>query len=123
MADQFESFDEPGSTEAPHPEVHLADYWDIVVKRRRLILLSLGLALAAAVAFTFLSRPVYKATAVLDVVRQRSNPVSFGASQDSSTDPEFLPSQLQLMQSREVGERVVKKLNLLADPDFNPKHY
>ena len=72
---------------------------------------------------TVLTRPVYKATAVLDVVKQQSNPLGFGANQGMGTDPEFLPSQIQLMQSREIGERVVRKLNLLADPDFNPKHY
>ncbi len=123
MAEQFESFDEGGTPESQRPEVHLKDYWDIVVKRRRLILLSLGLALVAAVAFTLLTKPVYKATAVLDVVRQRTNPIGFGANQDTGADPDFLPSQIQLMQSREVAERVVRKLNLLADPDFNPKHY
>ena len=123
MSEQFESFDEVATPETPRPEVHLKDYWDIVVKRRRLILLALGLALAAAVAYTLLTRPIYKATAVLDVVRQRSNPIGFGANQDTGPDPDFLPSQIQLMQSREVAERVVRKLNLLADPDFNPKHY
>jgi succinoglycan biosynthesis transport protein ExoP len=123
MADQFESFDEPSSPEAARPEAHLGDYWEIVVKRRRLILLSIGLALVAGVAFTFLTKPVYKATAVVDVVRQRTNPIGFGANQDTGVDPDFLPSQIQLMQSREVAERVVRKLNLLADPDFNPKHY
>ena len=37
---------------------------------------------------------------------------------------EFLPSQIRLMQSLgEIAERVVGKLNLLADPQFNPKRF
>ncbi len=102
--------------------MHLADYWDILLKRRKLIAICIGLGLVGGVLATVLTRPVYKATAVLDVVKQQSNPLGFGANQGMGTDPEFLPSQIQLMQSREIGERVVRKLNLLADPDFNPKH-
>ena len=123
MSDQMDSFDESGSAEAQRPEVHLADYIDVLLKRRRLILLCLGLGLVAGILGTVLTRPIYKATAVLDVVKQQSNPLGFGANQGLGADPEFLPSQIQLMQSREIGERVVRKLNLLADPDFNPKHY
>jgi polysaccharide biosynthesis transport protein len=123
MADQFDSFDEPGPPESPKAEVHLADYLDVVLRRRKLVLVCLGAAIIGGIVTTSLTRPVYKATAVLDVNRQRSSPVGFGASQDAGSDLEFLPSQLQLMQSREVAERVVKKLNLLADPDFNPKHF
>lgn len=123
MTDQAETFDELPAPEASRPEVHLADYLDVVLKRRKLVLLCVGVAFVGGVLMTVLTRPAYKATAVLDVVKQRSNPLGFGTTQDTGADPEFLPSQLQLMQSREVAERVVKKLNLLADPDFNPKHY
>lgn len=122
MSDQMDSFDEPGAAEAPRREVHLADYWDILLKRRKLIAICVGLGVLGGILATLLTRPVYKATAVLDVVKQQSNPLGFGANQGMGTDPEFLPSQIQLMQSREIGERVVRKLNLLADPDFNPKH-
>lgn len=121
MSEQLESFDEVGA-EAPHRETHFAEYWDILLKRRRVILLCAGLALIGGVVATVLTKPAYKAVAVLDVVKQVPNPVGFGAS-ESGFDGEFLPSQIELMKSREIGERVVKKLDLLANPDFNPKHY
>ena len=41
MADQFDSFDEAAAPEAPKAEVHLADYLDVVLKRRKLILVCL----------------------------------------------------------------------------------
>ena len=97
MSDQSDSFDEPGLAESPRREVHLADYWDILLKRRRLIAVCIGLGLVGGVLATVLTRPVYKATAVLDVVKQQSNPLGFGANQGMGTDPEFLPSQIQLM--------------------------
>jgi uncharacterized protein involved in exopolysaccharide biosynthesis len=70
-----------------------------------------------------LTKPAYNATAVIDIERQHAAPVSFARDAYGGGEPEFLPSQTQLMQSREIGERVVRRLNLLANPDFNPKRY
>jgi uncharacterized protein involved in exopolysaccharide biosynthesis len=64
---------------------------------------------------------MYRATVVLDVVRQTSNPLGMGRSMaggDGGGDSEFLPSQIELVKSRDVAERVVRKLNLLSNPDF-----
>jgi polysaccharide biosynthesis transport protein len=122
MAEHLDSFEET-SSEAGGAEANLAQYWQVIVRRRRLIIACLLLSLAAGVVVTMLTKPAYQATAVVDVERQPS-PVSFGNTQyNGGSDPEFLPSQTQLMQSREIAERVVKRLNLLADPDFNPKRY
>ena len=123
MTEQLDSFDEAPAPEAPKHEVHFADYLDIVLKRRKLILVCIVAALLGGVVLTVTTKPMYKATAVLDVSRQHSNPLGLASAQESGTDPEFLPSQIQLMQSREVSERVVRKLNLLGDADLNPKHF
>ncbi|MEX0878312.1 MAG: polysaccharide biosynthesis tyrosine autokinase [Thermoanaerobaculia bacterium] len=121
---ELDSFEESPGTASPRGEIHLADYWAIVVKRRRLIVICLAAALVAGMLATVLTRPKYTAKTVLDVERQASSPVSFAPSQaDGGSSSEFLPSQIQLMQSREIAERVVRRLNLLADPQFNPKHY
>ena len=124
MAEHLDSFEETApETGGGGTEANLAQYWEIVVRRRRLILACLLIAAAAGVAVTMLTKPAYLATAVVDVQHQQS-PVNFGNSGGGGGgDPEFLPSQTQLMQSREIGERVVRRLNLLADPDFNPKRY
>ena len=95
----------------------------MVVRRRRLILACLLLAAAAGVVVTMLTKPAYLATAVVDVERQNTAAVSFGPTAGGGADSEFLPSQTQLMQSREIAERVVRRLNLLADPNLNPKRF
>jgi capsular exopolysaccharide synthesis family protein len=123
MNDQFESFDEPAAPEPAKAEAHFSDYLDIVLKRRKLIIVCMVAAMLGGVLLTILTKPMYKAIAVLDVTKRNSNPLGFGNTQDSGADPEFLPSQIQLMQSREVSERVARKLNLLADADLNPKHF
>lgn len=123
MAEHLDSFEETAPETGAGAEANLAQYWEVVVRRRRLILACILLAAAAGVAVTMLTKPAYMATAVVDVERQQA-PVSFGnGPYNLGSDNEFLPSQTQLMQSREIAERVVKRLNLLADPDFNPKHF
>jgi capsular exopolysaccharide synthesis family protein len=123
MADPNETLSDPGIEAAPPSDTHLSEYWELIKNRKRLILFCLGLALFAGVLATILTRPMYRSMVTVDVVKQQMSPLGFGQSGGGGGDPEFLPSQIQLMQSREIGVRVVKKLNLLANPDFNPKHY
>ena len=63
MSDQSDSF-EDAAPEAAQREVHLKDYLDILVKRRKLILLCVSLALLGGIVLTVLTRPQFKATAV-----------------------------------------------------------
>ena len=121
---ELESFEDVAPETPSRPEFHIAEYWGIVVKRRWLIVVCLAGAIVAGVLATVLTKPEYSAKAVLDVERQSANPVPFGSSRgDGGPNADFLPSQVQLMKSREVAERVVRRLNLLANPQFNPKHY
>ena len=61
---------------------------------------------------------MYQASTVLDIVRQSSNPVGLAGSVPVFGSEDFLPSQVELLQSRDVAERVVRQLNLLSDPEF-----
>ncbi len=122
MADLDPLDESPGGAGA-RPELHLAEYWDIVFKRRRLVGACLVVALLFAALITVVSRPSYMAVAVVDVERSAPTPVVFSGSRGDASTAEFLPSQIRLMASREIAERVVQRLNLLGDPDFNPEHY
>lgn len=121
MAELNDSFNDMPDLDPPHPEFHISDYWAIVLKHRRLVLACIAAAVVFGVLSTVLSRPMYRANVVLDVVRQTSNPLGMGrsvAGGEGGGDSEFLPSQIELVKSRDVAERVVRKLNLLANPDF-----
>jgi capsular exopolysaccharide synthesis family protein len=121
---ELESFEDAAPETPARPEFHISEYWGIVVKRRWLIAVCLAAALVGGVLATVLAKPEYMAKSVIDVERQSANPVPFGSSRgDGGSNADFLPSQVQLMKSREVAERVVRRLNLLANPQFNPKHY
>ncbi|MGH9459362.1 MAG: GumC family protein, partial [Thermoanaerobaculia bacterium] len=104
----------------PTADVHalnLHEYWRIVVKRKWLIAIVVVASLAVAFFASILTTPTYKATVLLAVERERASAFDIGnAIPAAGYDPEFLPTQTRLMQSREVAERVVRRLNLAANP-------
>ena len=103
-------------------EVHLSEYWAVVVKRWRIIAVCVAIALAVATVKTMLSTPLYRATVVINVERDRGNPVDIGGQQYYDWyNPEYIPTQTRLMQSREIARRAAVRLNLAEDPDFVPR--
>jgi succinoglycan biosynthesis transport protein ExoP len=112
----------PDPGPATGQEIHLAEYWDVVVKRRRLIGLCVAIALILGAVISILSRPIYRATTTLDIEKDKASPVDVasGPVVYGGYDPEFLPTQTRLMKSREVAERVIERLNLAQSPEFNP---
>lgn len=106
--------------ETPATELHLSEYWAILKKRRRLIALCVGVVLALALLTGVLTKPLYQATVVLDVEKDRASLLDAGGGDRFLFDPYSLPTQVQLMRSREIGERVVRKLKLLENKELNP---
>jgi succinoglycan biosynthesis transport protein ExoP len=122
MSSQWESPPDAPAPEAGHIEFRFSDYWNIIVRRRRLIALCIAIGLAGAAAASFLAKPLYKASAVLSVEKDRGGPVEIGSADQggASYDPEFLPTQMRLIRSREIAERVARQLNLANAVDTAP---
>src|SRR6185436_568895 len=80
----------------------------------------LGLA-GAAIHFA-ITPPAYQATATLQIERRNLTPVGSGDNAwfENYWNMEFYPTQYELLQSRGLAERVVKSLDLMEDPAFNP---
>jgi succinoglycan biosynthesis transport protein ExoP len=121
MTTEWETTEEApaGSTGLP-----LAEYWAVVVKRRRLIILCVVACMAIAGGLSLAARPAYRAAAMLELNGGGASPLETNAmgQRAAAYDAEFLPTQMRLMQSREVAERVVRRLGLAggsapADPD------
>lgn len=102
----------------PASEVHLSEYWSVILKRRKLIAVIVALVLAVTVVMTLLTRSTYRATTVVNVERERTSPTGLEQQSYQGYDPEFLPTQTRLMKSREIAERVAQRLNLSANPEF-----
>ena len=91
------------------------------VKRHRLLIGAIILAcLAAGVVITLLTEPKYTATSTIEISRQQQNVVNVEGVQpeEAGQNAEFYQTQYGLLQSRSLSDRVVRDLNLAANPDF-----
>ena len=74
-----------------------------------------------AILVVFSMTPIYQATAVLQIEQEQAKVVSieemYGI--DGGGDS-YLNTQFEVLKSRSVLEKVVKKLNLTENPEFNP---
>ncbi len=100
----------------------LLDYW-LLVKRYRgqIFILTLMVTLLAALA-VFQMTPIYRGTALLLIENVKSKVLTlndlYGGQRDSM---EAFNSQVQILHSRSVAERVVRKLKLYDHPAMNPR--
>jgi capsular exopolysaccharide synthesis family protein len=106
---------------APAGDLNLATIWRIIAEWRWLILGAVAVALAGAVVITFLTTPLYRATASLEI-----NPPTVrildeskgGMQGGGGGDREFLATQYGLLASRSLAQRVAQELNLPGNENF-----
>jgi polysaccharide biosynthesis transport protein len=107
----------------PGTEIHVAQWVD-VVKRRRWVLIATWAAVLAVFMAQYARTPkAYESDIVIQIERRTSVPVKLEdiAGLDSFWDAQsFYPTQYELLQSRGLAERVVRDLKLADDPIFNP---
>jgi capsular exopolysaccharide synthesis family protein len=101
-------------------QTSLADAWQTLLNGRKLIIYSVLVSLAGALLICVLTDRQYRAVVVLNVERDAGR--LFDVTQDgvSVWDPTFLPTQVRLIRSREIGERVITRLDLLGNPEVAP---
>jgi capsular exopolysaccharide synthesis family protein len=97
-----------------------ADAWQTVIKGRMLILYSVLIGLAGAFLICLLTERQYRAVVVLNVERDAARLFEVSEAGYSVWDPTFIPTQVRLIRSRELGERVVTRLDLLGNPEVAP---
>lgn len=118
------SLPEPGLTPEPETEMdlNLAEYWGMVRRHWKLVAATCLTGLAAASIHYAITPPQYTAAATIQIERRSLTPV--GSAQnpwyENWWNMEFYPTQYELLQSRGLAERVVKNLDLMEDPNFNP---
>jgi len=115
----------PQYIEAPSPEVIeepgpglLLEYWDIVRRRRGTLILIAFVGFLSSVLLTLPQTRIYQARASLEIENLNENflnmrDVSPTANEGGSYPPEYdLQTQVKILQSESVLERVIAKLNL-----------
>ena len=97
----------------------LKEIWRIISKYRRTILLFTAIVLITTLAATLMMRPVYKATAVIEVDPQQRSIVRFQNVDEIDANPRtYQQTQARIIQSESVAQAVVERLNLESNALF-----
>ena len=103
-------------------EIDLLKLWHSIWQRKFSIITLVFAVMLVATLIVLVVTPIYRATATLLIEQKAAKVVSieqvYGI--DSGTN-EYLQTQFELLKSRALAERVVKKLNLLEHPEFDPR--
>ncbi len=102
--------------------VHLLDRLTAVFKHRRVAGTAFLLVVTAMMVQTYSTIPVYQTSARLQIEDERTTSVSNLGVNDPTFWQESAPyyrTQYQILTSRELARRVVRKLRLENHPDFN----
>ena len=101
------------------PDLHLLDYWRVLMARRWTVAAVLLTVFAGTVMWTMSQVPVYRSSLSLQIDRENPNILNFKDPyqiEDSSDD--VLRTQYEVLKSRSLAERVVKELHLQDAPQF-----
>lgn len=91
-------------------------------RRRRIILGTVVLLTAIAAVVTYQLTPVYRASAQIMVEPREANVVDIEAVLSGlPADAETINSEIEVIESRHLAQRVIDKLALDRDPEFNPE--
>lgn len=104
--------------------VLLVRYWHAALRRRWIILAVLLVCLAGGVIKTVLQPAQYAATSQIEINRGKKNVTNVQGVESAVDvyDAEFYETQYALLKTSALAERVARKLNLGASPDFFVGH-
>ncbi|HSA95827.1 MAG TPA: polysaccharide biosynthesis tyrosine autokinase [Acidobacteriota bacterium] len=107
-------------------EIDLLEYGRVVIKRKWVLVTFAAVLLALAAVYSFTKKPLYRATATLLIDEPGASLLNIqdvlnaGAMYRSDFLGTYFNTQLRLLTSRSLAERVSKRLNVAARPEFRP---
>ena len=108
--------------DAREERIELVEYWRSVLRRKWSIL---GLAIAVGVLASVIVstiKPVYRATTTVLLESGKAKIVSVEEIYSGiSGNREFFQTQAEIIRSRDLVKKVVAKLNLAKNPEFDPR--
>src|SRR4051812_47680159 len=100
-------------------DLNLATIWRIIAEWRWLIVGAVAVAVAGAIVITFLTTPLYRATAVLEINPPQVEVLENAkAKTQVNSAREYLSTQYGLMASRTLAERVAQEMNLASNAEL-----
>jgi succinoglycan biosynthesis transport protein ExoP len=105
---------------------HLLDYWEIILKRRWLVLTCALVVFTTVAIGTLKEKPIYEGKVLLEIDPEPPSVVNFKevVSLGQQTDFEaYQDTQFKIIESRTMAEKVVKDLKLYQNPEFIRDRY
>ena len=119
----MDHFGNASSAQAEERRLDLKQYWGVLV-RYKWGIVGLCLSITLAVAFiVFSMQPVYSSSTTL-LIEQKQSKVVASLDDWSSADmasKEYLQTQFEVLKSRDLAERVVRELDIPAQPEYAEK--
>ncbi len=104
---------------AEHSSLKLLAFIQLLIRQRRLFVSIVAACLILGAASAYLTTPMYRATATLQLTPTTQKVLKTADSQEPMIyDNDFLKLQLGLIKSRSVAQRVARSLNLAANYKF-----
>ena len=100
-------------------EIHLMDYWRVLMKRRWIALGVFLVCLTAVAVYSLTMTPIYRATAQILIEKANPNVLStqeLMAIDTSGTD--FYQTQYKILESRTLVREVISRLDLTRFPEY-----
>jgi succinoglycan biosynthesis transport protein ExoP len=109
-------------------EIHIRDYLRILYKRKNTVIAFFYIVVTVVVTKTLLATPIYQATTRALIEKSEPQNLSLVNSYYMPWDPEFYETQVQIVKSVAIAEKVVEMLSLVEkydsymskdEPDFS----
>jgi len=105
---------------SPEEFRHLREYWQIILKRRWVVLTCLLVVFSTVAIGTLKQKPIYQGKVLVEINPEQPNVLNFKeVLQISTVDIDsYRETQYKVMQSRTLAERVTQTLQLHRNPEF-----
>jgi succinoglycan biosynthesis transport protein ExoP len=109
----------------PKQEIDLLFFWRVFLKRKWIVFTFLLMVVTVVAVLSFTATRIYQSTATILIESPRSDFLTLqdllGTEQYGGYNDMYFNTQLELLRSRGLGERVAKRLDLLNRPEFQEK--
>jgi capsular exopolysaccharide synthesis family protein len=124
-SERYEQVLQPGyssSSSQEMNEAHLRDYWKVIQKRKWTIISFALIVLIATGVATFTMKPIYRATATIQINKENPQIVDFKEIFAIDTmEMDYHQTQYKILGSRSLARRVIHSMKLAEQPEFLPK--
>lgn len=114
---QYEPRMERAREEEDEGEIDLRELWQVIVRRRKLIMTLVAAGFIISLLISFLTTPIYRSSTTLQINQESAKIVEYQdvTGERVSDSREFYLTQHELLKSRTLAKRVVDDLGLIRD--------